>query len=519
MNAARTTLAVCAVVVVAVVAYHNSLSVPFLYDDEMSIPQNPTIRQLASALTPPEEAGVGGRPVLNLSYALNYAVGGASVTGYHVVNVAIHALAGLTLLGIVRRTLDPTVATVVALIWTVHPLQTEAVTYLSQRSESLMGLFYLLTVYCFIRGWPVLSVMACALGMMTKEGMVTAPVLVLLYDRTFVAGSFRAAWEKRRRLYVALAATWLVLGWLMVGLHERGAGFGAGVSWWSYALTQCRAVAQYLRLSVWPAPLIFDYGTDLVQNAGEVVPAALLLVALVSGTVMALRRWPALGFLGAWVLLTLAPTSSVVPVAGSPIAEHRMYLALASIVTLAVVGIFTIGKRSLSVALAGVVVVALTGLTIRRNLDYHSNIAIWSDTVAKGPGNARAHYNLGVALNESNLTGQVIQQYEAALQIKPDYPDAHNNLAWLLATTNDARFRDPVTAVQHAERACELTGRRDAEALDTLAAAYAAAGRFDDAINSAQSAVGLAAGRDELVRDIQTRLELYTARQPYHEAP
>jgi protein O-mannosyl-transferase len=155
------------VVAAGLLAYHNSFTGPFILDDVLSIPDNPTIRHLwpiSQVLSPPALAGVGGRPVVNLSLAINYAFDGTEVWGYHALNLAIHILAGLTLFGIVRRTLlQPMLrgrfgavadglAMATAVIWVVHPLQTEAVTYLSQRAESLMGLFYLLTLYCFIRG-------------------------------------------------------------------------------------------------------------------------------------------------------------------------------------------------------------------------------------------------------------------------------------------------------------------------------------------------------------------------------
>ncbi|HSY54782.1 MAG TPA: hypothetical protein VK785_10065, partial [Opitutaceae bacterium] len=185
--------------------------------------------------------------MLNFTFALNYALGDLNVRGYHWFNLLIHTLAGLTLFGIVRRTLlrqgyggqalvrpalsgrfgadAVPLALAVAVIWVVHPIQTEAVTYVSQRAESLMGLFYLLTVYCFIRGasatgerrdsqvirplssclWLLASVLSCFLGTLSKETIVTAPVMVLLYDRTFVAGSFREAWRLRWRYYSGLA--------------------------------------------------------------------------------------------------------------------------------------------------------------------------------------------------------------------------------------------------------------------------------------------------------------------------
>ena len=146
------------IAVAACWTYGGSFSGPFVFDDLTSIAQNATIRHLWPiwpVLNPPADGGltVGGRPMVNLSLAVNYALGGERVWGYHAVNLGIHVLAGLTLFGVVRRTLHSIfLGFAVALLWVLHPLQTESVTYLAQRAESLMGLFYLLTLYCFIRG-------------------------------------------------------------------------------------------------------------------------------------------------------------------------------------------------------------------------------------------------------------------------------------------------------------------------------------------------------------------------------
>ena len=157
------------VMVAGLLAYHNSFTSPFIYDDELSILTNPTIRHLWpiwQVLSPPHRGGftVEGRPIINLSLAINYALGGYDVWGYHALNLTIHVLAGLTLYGVVRRTLHRPrlrerfgatangLALATAVLWTVHPLQTASVTYIIQRAESLMGLFYLLTLYGFIRG-------------------------------------------------------------------------------------------------------------------------------------------------------------------------------------------------------------------------------------------------------------------------------------------------------------------------------------------------------------------------------
>jgi hypothetical protein len=278
--------------VVAVLAvYAHTLSAPFVYDDGPAILDNLTIRRLwplTDVLLPQAEGGltVSGRPVLNLSFALNYAISGHAVWSYHAANILIHAASTLLLFGIVRRTLakresapgagetSPSapalpIAVAIAGLWALHPLQTQAVTYTVQRAESLMGLFYLLTLYAFARGvgvspestnrarfgrrsWFGLTVAACALGMGTKEVMATAPLLVFLYDRTFVAGSFRTAWRERRGFYCALAATWLLLGALVLSTGgNRGGtvGLGVGVPLWAYPLTQFQAIARYLGLA------------------------------------------------------------------------------------------------------------------------------------------------------------------------------------------------------------------------------------------------------------------------------
>src|SRR6266850_6914087 len=272
VNVARTTdrwrwLAPLLLVCAALLAYQNSFTGPFIFDDPLSIQDNPTIQHLWpiwQVLSPPHRGGltVEGRPLINLSLAVNYALGGLDVWGYHAVNLTIHVLAGLTMLGVVRRTLlQPRfrgrfgaaaneLALAVAVLWTVHPLQTESVTYIVQRAESFMGLFYLLTLYCFIRGaespqprrWYALCVSACALGMASKEVMASAPLMVLLYDRAFVSGSFQEAWRRRWRLFLALAATWVLFGcllliggvWVTAAHHAKA----VGIVWWKYWLTE-----------------------------------------------------------------------------------------------------------------------------------------------------------------------------------------------------------------------------------------------------------------------------------------
>ena len=506
---ARWSVLLASVIVVfsALAVYHNSFSVPFIFDDHVAITDNPTIRHFGSALSPPNSSTAGGRPVLNLTLALNYALNGTHVWGYHALNLLIHTLAGLTLFGLVRRTLVQPVlsrrfgadavplALAVAALWVLHPLQTESVTYVVQRAESLMGLFYLLTLYFFIRstqsqspgGWQVLAVAACLLGMASKEVMVSAPLIVLLYDRTFVAGTFREAWEKRGRFYAALAGTWLLLGGLVAGTQGRGgsAGFGTHVTWWSYALTQFWAIVHYLRLSLWPNPLVFDYGTTLATGAADIVPYAMIVLLLAIGAAFALWRRPAIGFAGCWFFAILAPTSSVVPVATQTMAEHRMYLALAPVAVLVVLGLYSLlGRRSAVVFLA--LAVGLGWLSVQRNKDYRSELAIWTDTVAKRPDNARALSNMGILLAEMpNRTPEAIAAFEAALQINPDSAETHYNLGNTLRKL-PGRLPDAIAEYEAAVR----INPGSAEAHDNFGNALLdVPGRLPDAVAQLEAAL------------------------------
>ncbi len=521
-------------------AYFGSFATPFFFDDLPSVVDNPTLRQvgsLAAALSPPPGGlTVSGRPVLNLSFALNTWLGGQSVWGFHAVNLAIHLLAGLTLFGLVRRTWirgrgEPGAtpfALVVALLWTLHPLQTESVTYIAQRAESLMGLFYLLTLYAFVRSaesiWAVLSITACLFGMATKEVMVSAPLIVLLYDRTFVSGTFAAAWNRRRPYYLALASTWLLLGYLLIragGSRGTSAGFGHGVTAIQYALTQCWAIVHYLRLALWPAPLVLDYGT-VVMGLGSVWLQALLLIGLAVGTVTLFigRAVPpylggTIAFLGCCFFAILAPSSSLVPVGVQTVAEHRFYLPLAAVLVVACAAIYRVaGKSFLFAGLA--LAVALGATTLVRNRDYRSRLAIWTDTVAKRPESARAQCNLGGVLCTLDRALEAIPHLERAVAIEPRYPDAHNNLGIALAAVG----RRTEAIAQYREAL-----RLDAglvEAHFNLGLALAAAGRAEEAMAEYAKTSALRPGYAEadynlgLVQAAQGRVD--AARQSYQRA-
>ena len=535
-----------AIILAGVLAYSNTAQVPFMFDDSIRILYNLKIRTLWPPFLAMFETN---RPIVNYTFAINYAIHGYEVWGYHVLNLAIHLAAGLCLYGIVRRSLPRVenklaqnadyLALAVALIWVVHPLQTQAVTYINQRYESLMGLNYLLTLYAFIRsfdskysiGWRIVSVAMCGLGMGCKEAMVSAPVIVLWYDRVFFARSWRELFSQRKWYYFFLASTWGILAWAMLHYTDEYTQGGmvsvANVTPWTYLLSQSEVIVEYLRLAIWPQGQCFFGKWPIAQTIQDVLPQGLIVVALLAGTVWCLFRIPKLGFLGGWFFLILSPTSSVVPIRDF-IFEHRMYLPLASVAVVFVVGTyFAIGRCGLSdvtskrcyTLVFTVAVIGLASATFLRNQVYHSEMSMWRDTVNKAPLHADAWHNLGLAYINVGNTSDALQYLAKASSLAPD--DSQTNSSYGSALLEYGEYElarkhlaaaiesDPkdhialrnmgnllldtgkgIEAIEYCERAVQLAPP-DAELRMSLAAALIMGGRFEDAIEQCRKTLSV----------------------------
>jgi tetratricopeptide (TPR) repeat protein len=505
-------LPLVACVCLGLLVYSNSFAGQFVFDDWMQILSNGQIRRI----WPPWELIAGStRPVAAVTFALNYAVHGLHLWGYHLVNLAIHIAAALTLYGIVRRTLCQSrlaaryarvaegLALAVALVWMAHPLQTQSVTYIVQRMESLAGLFYLLTLYGFMRAdgspcprrWYAVSVTCCILGVATKEIVATAPLIVLWYDRAFVASSWHEIWQRRKWLYLALAGAWGVLVTL-IAVHaaaylSAGTISVVGVTPLEYALTQPSVILHYVRLAFWPQGQCLDYSWPPVRNVWLIIPPGLVIVGLLVLTAWCALRQPAWGFVGAWFFLILAPTSSVMPIRDLAF-EHRIYLPLAAVVVLVVIGGYECLERLLTrmslepnwrrtvEVTAVVVVLAILGYaTHRRNEVYASEITMWRDVVQKAPYNPRAYNNLGFAWFLQGRYEEADREYREALRRHPGYTAAEINLGILLVRQNQLseaarHFRraiqlDPTNARAHLNLANSLVQQNEApEAISHL---------------------------------------------------
>ncbi len=530
----------CALVIVlaGALTYANSLQGVFVLDDLPTIVSN-------AQLTPDPGRSVGeairnlvlglpnapnaGRPVVSVTLWLNHLLAQKEPLGYHVFNVVVHVLVALALFGCLRRTLqlrEPLqplalpVAFSAALIWTVHPLNSSAVTYISQRAEALMAMFFVFSFYCIARGfeaeprrrqWYAAAVLSCVLCEMSKEVGAMLPILAVLFDRAFLAGSWRGVLRHRRSLHLALFATWAItIALLCSDPRPDSAGWtaeGRGIDSWTYATAQCAAILMYLRLVFWPQPLVLDYGWPIPAGFSEYAIPGVALAAIALVCVWAVFARPRWGFLGAWFFIILGPSSSFLPIVTEIVAEHRMYLSSAAVITAAVTAACLVGNRALllwphhrpllvtlACALLVVITVAGSWATARQNALYHSGIALWERNVRLTPDNPRALINLGEAYERAGRSREALAVYRAATR----YSEAHTIPFYPMieSAVDDAlrlAFRlNDVDAVR------EQLGRMD-KLLDTLdqsshfharlAETLRRVGREDDAIAAYERAI------------------------------
>lgn len=516
------------IALVAVATYWDSFEGPFVLDDEPSIVDNLSIRQLTPLwpiLTSKHFTTVVGRPLLNLSLAVSYHFGGTNVAGYHWFSLGVHIAVGLVLFGLIQRTLLlPSVpeslrrmrrgfALTCTLIWLVHPLASAAVLYIVQRAELMVSLFYLLTLYCVLRGataernrtwWYLAAVLACLAGMATKEVMVTAPLVVLLFDRAFLSDSFSSAFRQRKGLYMGLAATWLLLAVLVSFSDGRidTAGFGGRTAVADYALTQIRALRIYLQRALWPHRLVFDYGEYLVRDPQAVLPDAILICTLLAASILAWRWNRQVGFLALSFWIVLAPTSSVVPIFTQTAAEHRMYLALTCLVTLAVLAAHSAWSRlqarlppaiqsrpaikGLPAIAVAALVVCLAVRTWARTQDYRSLATLWQVTLENWPENDRAHNNLGVLVARSGNPERALPYFTEAIRLREGNVDAWFNRgsAYMQLKREQEALRDYSEAIRIQPKNAQLYAYR--------AATWAAINDNDRALLDLNRAIELA---------------------------
>jgi len=529
-----------ATVVATTALYAGRLDGEWIFDDYHAVVRNEQIERL----WPPTWAWYdhdvpwASRPAVSFTVALDFALHGRSPSGYRGFNLAVHLANGLLLLWIVRRLLAAWpalrmserdaagLAGAVALLWSLHPLQTELVKYVSQRTELMVSFFYLLTLAAALArfeatsrrasaAWSGVAIGACALGAMSKEVIVTAPLAVLLCDRAFVSGGFARALRQHRGLYAGLACSWAILIPLVVaGPRAEAVALSSEISPLSYLRTQAGVIVEYLRLCFWPDALRLSYPVWTARSWADFPPQGAIVVVLFAATLWACWRRPRLGFAGAWFFLTLAPSSSVVPVVTEIAAQRRIYLALAAVIGLVVVGGFVALRawaganprrmravRAAGLALLAMACVALGWRTGVRTDDYRSRVSIWQEDVRIDPDHPAALFNLASALLDAGRPEPAAVYFDRGIQAL-ERLDPETGAALLYSSSLDlvaAAYQATGRAAAGLPSLRRLAGMHPdvADAQLAYARLCLAAGRPEEALDPLQRAAALDPGSPE----------------------
>ena len=452
-----------------------------------------------------------------LSFAVNYAISGTDTWSYHLFNILIHAavavmLCNLILLGLSEERFKgrfaptgPWLALLSAMLWCVHPLTTQAVTYISQRLESQAALFLLICVYCALKGqkaprrmpWFLLSLAAYCLGAGTKESVGLAPALILAYEYVLRGKRPLAALKQSKMLYGGLAACMVLLALHIMYGGQLDAGVNVTrIPFCSYVFTQGEVIVHYLRLVFWPSPLVLDYAWSEASLMQGLLPF-LLVLCLAGATLYWTLRRRAWSFPLFWMLATLAPTCFAPMV--DPAVEYRMYLPLMGGMFLVVLGVFLVIQRVKermdkswwlpgAGAVLGVLgVLSLGVVSIARNADYSDNLRIWQDTINKRPGNPRGYLNYGVTLYNRGLYGESFDYFLRSIEIEPQSTEAYFYAG--ISMLKQGHPKDALPFLQQAKETDKV--ERRAKVHEFMAQAYEQTGSYGAAADELRKVIAM----------------------------
>lgn len=526
----RTIVGLLLIATLGLLAYSNTLHVPFVFDDEPAITENRLVKDIGNFLANLDGYAYNPRRyIAYLTFAINHRIDGLDVTGYHAFNIIVHLVNAFLVFALVRLSFRTPflkksalfpfslqIAFFSALLFAVHPVQTQAVTYIVQRMTSLATLFSLASV-CLYSRWRLApesensvwnrslilyasSLLSLVLAMKTKEIAFTVPILITLYESFFFEST-------RWRYLVPVLLTLLIIP---AGLLNIGKPLGEILSDVStvtrvksalprgvYLLTEVAVVATYLRLLVFPVNQNLDYDYPVVHsvlNVSFLLAATIILALLFCGTILFLRSRPDRGnpirefrlasYGVAWFFITLLVESSIIPIT-DVIFEHRAYLPSAGffigLSTIIIAAGFRLeskvpGLRRALVAGMTLAAIVLTVATFARNETWKDEVRLWTDVVAKSPRKGRPRYNLGLAYERKGDLDEAKSNYITSISLDPYNGKAHDNLGTIFAKQGSLP-----EAIREFRTALALDPD-DAAAMNNLGNIYANLGRLEDAL-------------------------------------
>ena len=451
--------------------YSNTLDVPFVFDDWPNISENQSIRLTDFNLTKLHEAAFNSpnyaRPIANLSFAINYYFWEYDVTGYHITNIAIHLINGILVYFIIFLTICVSIikgyiktyndhhllvilsSAIAAAIFIAHPLQTQSVTYIVQRMNSMGAMFYLLSLLLFILArtsqlkWKCWALWSCCFiswifALCTKQTSITLPIIILLYE-WYIFQDLKTEWIKKNSYYfIGVFFMLLSISYIYLGadpLHRIFQDYNIReFTVGERMMTQFRVIVFYFSLVLIPLPSRLNLLHDFPVSYSLFEPIAtlfsfLLIILLVIFAFICARKYRIQSFCILWVFINLMIESSVIGL--ELIFEHRLYIPIFGFSLFSSFLIFQFLNQSpvRSKIICLMLVFFLGGATYIRNNVWQNEITLWSDVLSKNPQSFRAHYNIGNSYKKIGDVNSAVKHYIFAINIRPTHAKAHNNLA------------------------------------------------------------------------------------------
>lgn len=504
--------------VFVLVIYNNTFTSPFILDDLIRIEENSAIRTGEFSIPQIIKAGFNSsktRPLAFITFALNHSLHQYNVFGYHVFNLSVHILAGFFLYLFIKVTLRTPalqnryqhtgmIAFFTALIWLVHPLQTQAVTYIVQRMTSMASMFFILSLLFYANGrlaennkrkwlWLSSSAIAWLLSLGCKQITAVLPLLVFLYEWYFFQDLSKKWFKKSLKYFFAIGAFFILLFLIYTGFSP----WEKIQSLHDYArheftitqrfLTQFRVVIHYITLIFFPIPSRLNLDYDFVLSQSLINPistlfAMLAIMGMIASAFYLAKRERLISFCILWFFANHLIESSILPLA--IIFEHRNYLPSMMVCLIPVVLVYRYIKFDwIRIGLLAVLVIGLSAWTYQRNRVWESKITLWTDVVKKSPNKARPHFNLGAALTKQERVQEAIPYYKRALDLNPNLEQPHINLGEALE-----RQGKMDEALAHYRTALELKPDLP-EAHNNIGGILAKQGKTEEAIRYFQNAL------------------------------
>ncbi len=529
----RPFFALALIILTTAICYSNIYQSPFIFDDSGYIVNNNNITKLNHYLL--LNNILKPRNIINFTFALNYRFGNLDVFGYHLFNVLVHMVNGLLVyflaLIVFNRLValpgslnypgaqapgywTPLMSLFAALIFVLHPIQTQAVTYTVQRFASMATLFYLLSVLLYLKGrlastsssafslqpsaLYALSFISGMFAFLSKPNTASLPAAILLVEYFLIDRTLQD-WKRKLPWFALVFTLWIlfilyVMGFftgasesnrLLEDVSELSRSTEA-INRWHYLCTQFNVLVIYIRLLFLPIGQNLDYMYPFKKGFfdGYTPLAFLFLLGLVCLGIKAVRKHPVITFAIFWFFITLSVESSIIPISDA-LYEHRLYLPMFGFALLVpyLVFYFLSNRIYLSVLISVLIISGLGAATVLRNVIWQDPLTLWSDVVSKSPHNFRGHNGIGLALDDMGRIDEAICHYKMALEIEPNNPRVHNNMG--IALMHKQKLDEAIT---HFSQALRLD-HDNAEALNNMGVALKDKGMVNEAIENLSKAL------------------------------